>query len=288
MTGRIGLVLEGGGMRGVYTGGVLEAFMERGLYFPYVIGVSAGACNAVSYLARQHGRNRRVTIDYVTHPDYIGIRSWLRTGSMFGMDFIFDRIPDELDPLDYEALFAMRETLVIATTDPETGEARYFDNAAWLRDKAAFKAVIRASSSLPFVSKPVAVHGRLQFDGGVADPIPVARALADGCDRVIVVLTKDASYRIKPFKRERLARWMYPRYPRLIEAMGRRERVYNDSMALVRQLEREGRAFVLQPSEAIPASRMEKKKPLLERLYEVGERDAEEAFPRLAEWMNRG
>ncbi|HZG56323.1 patatin family protein, partial [Paenibacillus sp.] len=262
----IGLVLEGGGMRGVYTGGVLERFMASNLYFPYVIGVSAGACNAVTYLARQRGRNRRVTIDYVDHPDYLSIRNWLRGKGMFGMDFIFDRIPNELDPLDYEALFACPETFVVGTTDPETGEARYYGNDVWKRDKATFMAVLRASSSLPFFSPPVLVDGRLQFDGGVADPIPAARALEDGCERLVVVLTKDASYRIQPFKRRRFAEWVYRRYPRLVEAMARRERVYNESMALVRRLESEGRAIVLQPSQKLPVGRMTKDRASLERL----------------------
>ncbi|TLS50221.1 patatin family protein [Paenibacillus antri] len=288
MEEKLGLVLEGGGMRGVYTGGVLERFMEDDLYFPYVIGVSAGACNAVSYLSRQRGRNRRVTIDYVGHPEYLSIRNWIRKGSMFGMDFIFDRIPNEIDLLDYETLFKIRETFVAGTTDPETGEPAYFANDVWARDKQSFMAVLRASSSLPFFSPPVDVAGKPMYDGGVADPIPVRKALEDGCDRVVVVLTKDATYRIKPFKRRRLAGWIYRKYPKLVEAMIRRERVYNDTMALVRRLEAEGRAFVLQPSKALPVGRMEKDKALLGSLYELGESDAEAARGKLRSWIASG
>jgi len=284
----IGLVLEGGGMRGVYTGGVLERFLEDELFFPYVIGVSAGACNAVSYLSRQRGRNRRVTIDYVGRPEYLSIRNWIRKGSMFGMDFIFDHIPNRIDLLDYDTLFAIREKFVVGTTDPETGEPAYYANDVWARDKAAFTAVLRASSSLPFFSPPVDVDGRLMFDGGVADPIPVRKALEDGCDRVVVVLTKDASYRIKPFKRSRLARWIYRRYPKLVEAMERRERVYNDSMALVRRLEAEGRAFVIRPSRLLPVGRMEKDQALLRQLYALGESDADAARGKLAAWLESG
>ncbi|WP_309118393.1 patatin family protein [Paenibacillus sp.] len=285
---KLGLVLEGGGMRGVYTGGVLERFMEDDLYFPYVIGVSAGACNAVSYLSRQRGRNRRVTIDYVGHPEYLSIRNWIRKGSMFGMDFIFDRIPNEIDLLDYETLFKIPETFVAGTTDPETGEASYYANDVWARDKQSFMAVLRASSSLPFFSPPVNVGGKPMYDGGVADPIPVRKALEDGCDRVVVVLTKDATYRIKPFKRKRLAGWIYRKYPKLVEAMVRRERVYNDTMALVRQLEAEGRAFVVQPSKALPVGRMEKDQSLLGSLYELGEADAEAAREKLRSWIAAG
>jgi len=272
-------------MRGVYTGGVLETFMEASFFAPYVIGVSAGACNAVSYLSRQKGRNRRVTIDYVDRPDYLSYRNWLLRGSMFGMDFIFHRIPNELDPLDFDALFAIREAFVVGTTDPETGEPAYFANDVWARDRESFASVLKASSSLPFFSPPVVVEGRLHFDGGVADPIPVRRALEDGCDRVVVVLTKDRSYRIKPFKRRRLAAWWYRRYPQLVAAMERRERVYNESMALVRRLEAEGRAFVVQPSQLLPVGRMEKDKALLGQLYALGETDAAEAMPKLRAWL---
>jgi len=282
---KIGLVLEGGGMRGVYTGGVLEKFMENGLYFPYVIGVSAGAGNAVSYLTRQVGRNRRVTVNLAAHPDYLGLRSLLKTGSIFGMDFIFERIPNELDPLDYDALFAAQETFVMVTTDPVTGSPVYFGDEEWRKGREAFSAVIKASSSLPFVSRPVAVNGRPLFDGGIADPIPLKKALDDGCDRAVVVLTKHETYRIKPFKQRRLARWMYRRYPKLVEALERREQVYNDSMALVRRLEKEGRVFLVQPSELLPVGRIEKNVAKLEQLYLLGEADAERLLPRLRKWM---
>lgn len=279
----IGLVLEGGGMRGVYTGGVLEQFLANGLFFPYTIGVSAGACNAVSYLSRQRGRNRRVTIDFLG-PEYLGLGNWLRSGSVFGMDYIFGRIPNELDLLDYERLFSIKETFVIGAADPETGESVYYGNEEWSRSREMFLSILKASSSLPFFAPPVSVGGRLLFDGGVTDPIPVRRALADGCSRLVVVLTKDKDYRIKPFKQRRLASWVYRRYPKLVEAMAQRERVYNDTMALIRQLESEGRAFVIQPSRRMAVGRMEKNKDLLVQLYELGEADAKEAYPKLNEW----
>ncbi|MCI3922348.1 patatin family protein [Paenibacillus sp. TRM 82003] len=288
MTEHVGLVLEGGGMKGVYTGGVLDRFMEEDLFFPYVIGVSAGACNAVSYLSKQRGRNRRVTIDYVGRPEYLSFRNWLRSGSAFGWDLIFDRIPNELDPLDYETLFAAPCRFVMATTDPVSGEPAYFGDDVWRRGWSTFATIVRASSSLPFFAPPVEVEGRLQFDGGVGDPIPVRRALEDGCDRVVVVLTKDADYRIKPFRQKRLASWVYRRYPKLVEAMERRERVYNESMELIRRLEAEGRAFVVRPSERVPVRRLEKDRAMLERLYALGETDADRLMPRLCEWLAEG
>ena len=283
--GKIGLVLEGGGMRGVYTAGVLEKFLENGLFFPYVIGVSAGACCAVSYLSRQRGRNRRVTVGMAAHPDYLGWRSLVKTGSYFGLKFIFEKIPNELDPLDFDALFAARERFVIATTDPESGKPLYFGDDVWRKSRDVFTAVLKASSSLPFISRPVDVEGRKLFDGGVADPIPVRKALADGCERVVVVLTKHASYRIKPFRRLRTARLMYPRYPRLVEALARRAQVYNDTLALLKRLEEEGRAFVVRPSQLLPVGRMERDTAKLQALYELGESDAAALLPDLRAWL---
>jgi predicted patatin/cPLA2 family phospholipase len=282
---RIGLVLEGGGMRGVYTAGVLERFLERDLFFPYVIGVSAGACNAVSYLSRQRGRNRRVTVDFVDHPEYISLKNWIKKGSVFGMDLIFDRIPNEIDPLDYDKLFSISETFVMGTTDPVEGKPAYYGNQEWAADRATFASIIKASSSLPFFAPAVDIGGRLMYDGGVSDPIPVRKALEDGCDRVVVVLTKDATYRIKPFRRRRLARLLYRRYPGLVEAMIRREQVYNETMSLIGQLEQEGRAFVIRPSVKLPVGRMERDKPKLETLYELGLRDTDSKFDSLSEWM---
>ncbi|WP_274362301.1 patatin-like phospholipase family protein [Paenibacillus thermotolerans] len=283
-----GLVLEGGGMRGVYTGGVLERFMEWGLYFPYVIGVSAGACNAVSYLSRQRGRNRRVTIDFVDHPEYLSFANWIRKGSVFGMELIFDRIPNELDPLDYEALFASGETFVMGTTDPLTGLPQYYGNEHWRQDQATFSSIIKASSSLPFFAPSVEIAGKRMYDGGVSDPIPVRKALEDGCERLVIVLTKDASYRIKPFKQQRLARILYRHYPGLVDAMIRRERVYNETMELIAELEKEGRAFVIRPSTLVPVKRMERDKSKLEVLYKLGEDDADAAYEPLRQWLSGG
>ncbi|WP_199614406.1 patatin-like phospholipase family protein [Paenibacillus alkalitolerans] len=285
MTDRIGLVLEGGGMRGVYTAGVLERFLERELFFSYVIGVSAGACNAVSYLSRQRGRNRRVTVDFADHPEYISFKNWFKSGSVFGMDLIFDRIPNVIDPLDYDRLFSITETFVMGTTDPVDGKPAYYGNREWTADRSAFAAIIRASSSLPFFAPGVDIGGRLMYDGGVADPIPVRKALDDGCDRVVVVLTKDASYRIKPFRRRRIAQLLYKRYPGLVDAMIRRERVYNETMSLIGQLEQEGRAFVIRPTDKLPVGRMERDKSKLEALYELGLSDTDESFEALDAWM---
>jgi predicted patatin/cPLA2 family phospholipase len=282
---RVGLVLEGGGMRGVYTAGVLERFMEQDVYFPYVIGVSAGACNAVSYLSRQRGRNRRVMIDASAHPEYISFKNWIKRGSIFGMDLIFDRLPNELDPLDYDRLFSIEETLVVGTTNPDNGKPMYYYNQEWTGNRSLFSAILQASSSLPFFSKGTVINSALMYDGGVADPIPVRKALDDGCDRLVVILTKDESYRIKPFRHRWLADRIYRKYPPLIEAMQRREQVYNESVSLIERLKSEGRAYVIRPSSLLPVRRIERDHEKLESLYTLGLHDANAELPSLREWL---
>jgi predicted patatin/cPLA2 family phospholipase len=280
MLEKTGLVLEGGGMRGVYTAGVLEYCLEQGIQFPYVIAVSAGACNAVSYLSGQRGRNRIVTIDYVDHPHYLGVRNWFRERSLFGMRLLFEELPDRLVPFDYEAFGRNPAQLWAVMTDAVTGEAVYMEkeNALSSRDMMTY---IRASSSLPFVSQPVEASGRVLFDGGVADPIPLRKSIADGNLRHVVVLTKPAGYRKKPFRQGWMARRVYPRYPGLAQAMERRYRVYNESVELAEKMEKEGSVVLIRPTEDLDVGRMTKDKGKLTALYELGMRDAQAAIARL-------
>ena len=176
-----GLVLEGGGMRGLYTAGVLEYFMEKDLYFPYNIGVSAGACMAASYLSRQKGRNKRVNLDFVEDKRYISFSNFIRKREIFGMDFIFDEIPNRLVPFDMDTFRESPEEFVIVTTDCETGEAVYYDKTNHGDDLVK---LLRASSSLPFVASSVEYKGRHLLDGGIVDPIPIKKAQADGYEKM--------------------------------------------------------------------------------------------------------
>ena len=278
----IGLVLEGGGMRGVYTAGILEYFMERELFPPYVIGVSAGACNAASYIARQKGRNRRVTVDFVNHPRYLGFRNLIREKSIFGMKLIFDEIPNRIVPFDFDTFEASPQKFVVGTTNCVTGETYYIRKGG-----RPMLPVIQASSSLPFLAQPMEMDGRILMDGGVTDPIPVRKAIADGYQRNIIVLTRDKDYRKKPSNLGWLARSVYPKYEGLREALARRYAVYNDTLELIRTLEEEGTAFVMRPREPLPVGRMGKDSKKLNAVYEQGYRDAMEQYDRLTEWMNR-
>jgi len=268
-------------MRGVYTGGVLDFFMDKELYYPYVIGVSAGACNAASYISRQKGRNRKVTVGFVRDPRYLSYRNLLREKSMFGMSFIFDEIPNRLVPFDFNAFEQSPQRFVVGLTDCASGEPYYME-----RDSGyPMLSVIQASSSLPFVSQPLVMNGKVLMDGGISDPIPIRRAMADGNGKNVLVLTQDRGYRKKPFKLAWLARRVYPEYQGLVQALIRRYEIYNETLNYIERLEQEGKVFVIRPATSLPVSRMEKNKEKLDAVYDRGYRDAEESYGRLLKWL---
>lgn len=280
---RVGLVLEGGGMRGVYTGGALECFLEHGIRVPYVIGVSAGACNAASYISGQKGRNKTVTIDYVSHPRYVGVRNLFREKSIFGWSLIFDELPNKLVPFDYDSFYRDPGSLWVGMTDAVSGQAFYMEKRE-TEQAGNILDIIRASSSLPFVSPPVLAGDRVLFDGGISDPIPVGKSMADGNDLHIIISTKPAGYRKTPFKHGWLARRMYGKYPGLVDALENRYQVYNQSMELAEELERQGKAVLIRPSAHIEVGRMTKDPVKLTELYELGYRDAEAQLARVKTW----
>lgn len=263
---KIGLVLEGGGLRATYTIGVLDCLMDRHISVDYVIGVSAGACHGTSFVSRQRGRARRINNKYVSDPRYISLGNLARTGSLFGMDFIFNTIPHQLEPFNYEDFFTNPCEFWTGVTDMETGLPAYFPKTALNHDTT----VLQASSSLPLVGKPVAYQGRLYMDGGISDPIPVARALADGCDKLIVVLTRHRDY-VKSPEGKRLAyKRIFRQYPAMEKAMANRHLRYRESQALLRRLEAEGRALVLAPQEPLSIGRFETNLLRLEEVYQAG------------------
>lgn len=266
MENKIGLVLEGGGMRGVYTGGVLDYFMDQGIYFPYVIGVSMGACNGASYISRQRGRNKKVVVDYIEDKRYISLKGLVKNRSLFGMKFIFDEIPNKLCPFDYETFKKSNQEFIIVATDCDTGKPIYFK-----KDECEdIIKIIMASSSLPFVSKKVEAQGKTLLDGGISDSIPVQKALDDGCEKLVVVLTRNKGYVKKPFKFKRIANRVYKDNKKLVKAIINRYRVYNETLEYVEKLEKEGKAFIIRPEEELKVDRVEKNPHKLEYLYDKG------------------
>ncbi|WP_347550165.1 patatin family protein [Pseudalkalibacillus hwajinpoensis] len=276
----LGLVLEGGGMRGVYTAGVLEYLMEHELYFPYVIGVSAGACNAASYLSRQSGRNRTVLIDYVKHPDYISYKNLLKKKQLFGMDLIFDEIPSLHVPFDFDTFASAAERFLIGTTDMETGEAVYFDKH---ESGGQILSILRASSSLPFMAPAVEIDNRFLLDGGIADPIPVHKSEADGNHSHVVILTRNAGYRKQKSRMSWMVQRLYRKNPALAMAITSRYERYNSTLEHM-EANRDD-YFIIQPSQVLEVARIEKSQVRLTDLYNQGYEDMKVRHGELEKWI---
>ncbi|MFE8695852.1 patatin family protein [Cytobacillus sp. FJAT-53684] len=281
MMNNIGLVLEGGGMRGVYTAGVLEYFLEQEINFPYVIGVSAGAGVAASYLSKQKGRNKIVNIDYVTDPRYISWRNFMKSRQLFGMDFIFDEIPNKYVPYHFDDFYSNNAEFVIGTTDCQTGEPVYFGKNDYGEEMLK---IVRASSSLPFIAPEVHFHNRTLLDGGISDPIPIKKAQNDGFDKSVVILTRNKGYRKKPSKFHFLVKRKYSQYDGLQRALASRYQKYNDTIRYLEEEERNGRVLIIQPQEPLEVGRMERDPRKLEKLYLKGFEDAKKYKDRICNW----
>ena len=234
---RSGLVLEGGGMRGVFTCGVLDSFMDRGIRFPYTIGVSAGACNGLSYMSGQRGRAKYSNIDLLEKYNYIGLKYLLKKRNIMDFDLLFREFPEHILPYDYEAYFRCPERYVMVTTNCETGEANYFEEK---RNKERVIDIVRASSSLPFVCPIAYVDNIPMLDGGIVDSIPLMRARQDGFTNNVVVLTRNHGYR-KEIQGTKVPPFIYRKYPLLREAINRRSMVYNRQLEQVERMEAAGR-----------------------------------------------
>lgn len=253
-------------MRGVFTCGVLDNFMDRGIEFPYAIGVSAGACNGLSYMSRQRGRARFSNIDLLEKYRYIGFRHLLTKRNIMDFDLLFNKFPTEIIPYDYGAYAARRAIYEMVTTDCTTGEACYFREQ---QSPQRIIDIVKASSSLPFVTPISYVDGRPMLDGGISDSVPVRRAMELGYDNLCVVLTRNSGYRKKQ-ARSWIPPFVYRKYPALREAIATRNGRYNDDMELVESLESERRITVIRPEHPIEVGRMERDTAKLVKLYDEG------------------
>lgn len=268
---KIGLVLEGGGMRGIYTVGVLDAFEKNNFMPDYLIGVSAGASNGVSFISRQKGRSLRINTNYINDRRYLSLYNLLTQGSLFGMDFIYNEIPNKIDPFDYETFFKNPCDFKVGVTDALTGEPVFYGKDS-LKDGAT---VLKASASIPMVSKAVIYKGREYFDGGTSSPIPVDEALKDGCDKLIVVLTRDRKFIKPPLKMQGFCSLVMRKYPAMVELLKRHHKVYLENQKRIEELEKEGKAFVIAPETPLLIDRFEKKKEKLLKEYHHGFNDGE-------------
>lgn len=266
INGKTGLVLEGGGMRGVFTSGVLDAFMKHDLYFRYIVAVSAGACNGMSYVSRQPRRARISNIDYLARYKYIGIRHLVTQGCIFDRELLYDKFPNQLLPFDFDEYFKHAKDFEMVTTNCLTGKAMYLSETS---DRQRSLDIVRASSSLPYVSKIVTVDGIPMLDGGIIDSIPINRAIETGHEHNVVILTRNKGWR-DTGKDRKVPAFIYKNYPRLRVALSHRHVVYNQQIDLIDRLEAEGKITCIHPMRPMEVGRIENDVEKLERLYEEG------------------
>ena len=263
---KTGLVLEGGGMRGVFTCGVLDYLMDHKISFPYAVGVSAGACNGLSYMSHQRGRGKFSNIDLLAKYKYIGIRPLVKKRGLIDQQLLFYRFPDRILPYNYKAYAENPNRFEMVTTDCRTGRACYWEEK---HDEKRIIEIVKASSSLPYACPMSYVDGRPMLDGGIVDSIPLLRAYELGYDKCVVVLTRNKGYR-KSTKKVPVPNFIYKEFPRLRVALRNRNKIYNEQLELVERLEKEGKIIVIRPEKPIVVGRMETSVKKLTDLYNQG------------------
>lgn len=279
-----GLVLEGGGTRGVFTAGVLDFFLEKKLEFPYVIGVSAGACNALNYIAKQKGRTRKCMIDSLSSSKYVSIRKFFKDKSLFDLDLIFDIFPNRLIPFDYSTYFQYKGHCKMVATDCVLGKAVYLEEK---RSKKRLMECCRASSSLPFLAPPVFVDSIPLLDGGVADSIPIKKSLLDGNKKNVLILTRKRGYRKKVSSTKLFqGKILYREYGLLRQALENRPLHYNHTMDFIEKLEEQGDIFVIRP-QIKPIDRTEQNPETLTSFYLHGYDYARRIYPKLIQYLEK-
>lgn len=277
------LVLEGGALRGMYTSGVLDTFLKNNMEFECVAGVSAGALNAMSYISKQPGRSAKINLKYCDDPRYIGRKAFIKNKGIIGYDYLFGDISENKVPFDYKSFENTNQRFIIVTTNCEKAETEYLEKS---NCNDLFKAA-QASSSMPLASAMVEINNNHYLDGAVTTSIPVKWALEQGYEKVVVVLTRDKTYR-KPMlsnKMKKLYKLAYHKYPKLIEKLNTMPERYNKLQDEIIDLEKEGKIFIIRPEKEVTVSRLEKDKEKLENLYKEGIAETEKNLDALKEYL---
>ena len=277
---KTGLILEGGGMRGIYTAGILDVFGENGIHFDGVIGVSAGAIHGCSYLSGQFGRSIRYYKKYCGDPRFMSWKSFLKTGDFVGVDFCYHELPEKLDVYDNEAFKRCGVPFYVVCTNVETGKAEYIP----MTDMYAQIDYLQASASLPYFSRIVEVEGKKLLDGGCSDSIPVEAFQRMGYRKNVVILTRPPEYRKKEEMRA-LPGIFYRKYPEFTQALRSRHIRYNETLSRISMLERQGSIFVIRPHDDLNIGRLENDPDKIQEIYDLGRADALEALEKLKNWM---
>lgn len=280
---KLGMVFEGGANRTIFSCGVMDVFLEEELMPDYLIGVSAGIAYGVSYLSKQKGRNLEVMQKYMADKRYMGVRHLFNKSekAYYNTKFVFDEVPNQLLPFDYETFEAYEGTVEAAVTNIHSGKAEYIEvpRGKDMRD------TLVASCSLPVLFQPVKIGRRYYLDGGIADSIPYEHALEQGCDKLIVVLTRERGYVKGEEKAIRLTNSLYKKYPNIVDALSHRAERYNASMEKLKELEQQGKIFVIAPETTLGVGRTDTDTAKLKRLYDEGYRIAKEQMEALRTYL---
>ena len=280
---KAGLVVEGGGMRGVYSSGVLDFFIEKDLFFENNYGVSAGACHLCSYLAKQYKRAFRVNVDYLNDKRYCSVHSLLKTGNLFGAEMLYDIIPNELNLFDYDTYNKNESNFYVVITDINTGKPEYVKIGDLKKDII----YVRASSSLPLLAQNVKINDKEYLDGGISDSIPIKKSIADGNKKNVVILTRDNTYRKGKNSLMPIIKLKYKKYPNFVKSMADRYIVYNEILDFIKELEDNGDVFVIRPKKPVNIGRTEKNREKLEALYNDGYNDAKDCYEELLKYLGK-
>ncbi|WP_455542333.1 patatin-like phospholipase family protein [Intestinibacter sp.] len=278
---KAGLVVEGGGMRGVYTAGVLDFFIEKDLFFENNYGVSAGACNLCSYLSKQYERAFRINVDYLNDKRYCSIKSLIKTGDLFGAEMLYDIIPNQLDLYDYDTYNKNESNFYSVVTNINTGKPEYIK----IDDLKQDIIYVRASSSLPLLARNVKIKDNEYLDGGISDSIPIKKSILDGNKKNIVILTRDKTYRKSKNPLIPIMKLKYKKYPNLVNSMANRYMVYNETLDFIKELKKSQDVFVIRPRKHVEVGRTEKNREKLEALYRDGYNDAKDSYEELLRYL---
>lgn len=282
---KVGLVLEGGSMRGLYTAGVLDIMMDNEIPVDTIVGTSAGALFGPNYFSKQRGRTIRYNKRFCKDYRYISLLSFLFTGNVVNKKFAYYKVPMKLDKFDNDVFMESGKDLYCTATNIETGEAEYFH----IKDTYKDIEKLRASSAVPIMTRPVKIDGNLYLDGGVSDSIPVNKCLELGHDKVIVILTQPLTYKKKSLsaKKEKFINMEYKKYPKLIERMMNRHNEYNSTIKYIKELERQGKIFVIRPSKPLDIKLIERNPEELERVYQIGIEDGKKQMKNLKKYLEK-
>ena len=281
---KTGLILEGGAMRGMFTAGVMDVLMEAGAAFDGVIGVSAGACFGCNYKSGQIGRVLRYNLRFCNDKRYMGARVFLREGNLYSTPFCYEEVPMVHDPFDFDAFGKNPMEFWVVCTDVQTGKPVYHRYEGLADHRFDW---IRASASMPLVSRIVQIDGQKLLDGGISDSVPVDFFESIGYDRNVVVLTQPEGYRKEKNPLIPLMRLRYPKYAAMVDAMAHRHEMYNRQMEEIDRREASGRSLVIRPPHALGIGRTEKDPDALERVYRLGVSEAEHRLAEIREWVKR-